>query len=69
MDAVKVVKNVRYIPVDEATIGSISSVYKYVLKIAPGPIPQNETIKAPNIATRQSPRMFLGSALKSPGTN
>ena len=47
MEAERVVKKVKYIPVEDATIGSKSIHIKYVLKIAPGPMPQNATTNEP----------------------
>ena len=59
---VKVRKNVRYMPVAEATIGSMSIMIKYAPKMPPGPIPLREVKIEIEKATSMSFRTFLGLA-------
>ena len=52
--AAKVVYNVKYIPVADATAGCISNWISTELKIKPGPMPHNAAKNAPKKATRVS---------------
>lgn len=69
IEAAKVVKVVRYIPVDEATIGWSPSSIKSGTKAAPGPMPQNAVAMDPKKAVQAILVMFLGVAYRSPSTN
>jgi hypothetical protein len=52
IEALKVVKVVKYIPVAEATIGWKPNKIKRGLKAAPGPIPHNAVAMEPKKATQ-----------------
>ena len=62
MEALNVVKVVRYIPVEEAIIGWKPKVIKRGTNAAPGPIPQKAVAIDPKNATQDIFRMFLGVA-------